>query len=87
MWSLGLGCPDGRVFGPSTETCQPRFGKLAPDVAKAFADEAAVNEALRLVIRLGEIPTGHKRQSGSRARSTLASSIDASDLESLLANL
>ena len=28
---------------------------LDPDVAKAFPDEAAVNEALRLVIRLGEI--------------------------------
>ena len=28
---------------------------LDPDVARAFPDEAAVNEALRLVIRLGEI--------------------------------
>jgi hypothetical protein len=28
---------------------------LDPDVAKAFPDEATVNEALRLVIRLGEI--------------------------------
>jgi len=28
---------------------------LDPDVAKAFPDETAVNEALRLVIQLGEI--------------------------------
>jgi len=34
---------------------------LAPDVAKAFPDEAAVNEALRLVIRLTEIQRGKKR--------------------------
>ncbi len=33
---------------------------LEPDVAKAFPDEAAVNEALRLVIRLGEIQHGKK---------------------------
>jgi hypothetical protein len=28
---------------------------LDPDVAKAFPDETAVNEALRLIIQLGEI--------------------------------
>jgi len=28
---------------------------LDPDVARSFPDEATVNEALRLVIRLGEI--------------------------------
>ena len=28
---------------------------LDPDVARAFPDETAVNEALRLVIQLGEI--------------------------------
>ncbi|MFZ2615486.1 MAG: hypothetical protein WA077_05820 [Anaerolineae bacterium] len=33
---------------------------LDPDVARAFPDEAAVNEALRLVIRLGEIQHGQK---------------------------
>jgi len=33
---------------------------LDPDVAKAFPDEAAVNEALRLVIRLTEIQRGKK---------------------------
>jgi hypothetical protein len=33
---------------------------LDPDVAKAFPDEAAVNEALRLVIRLAEIQQGKK---------------------------
>ena len=30
---------------------------LAPDVAAAFPTEQAVNEALRLVLRLSEIPT------------------------------
>jgi hypothetical protein len=34
---------------------------LDPDVAKAFPDEATVNEALRLVIRLGEIQRAKKR--------------------------
>lgn len=29
---------------------------LAPDVAQAFPTEAAVNEALRLVIRMAQIP-------------------------------
>ncbi len=29
---------------------------LAPDVARAFPTEEAVNEALRLVIRLAELP-------------------------------
>lgn len=33
---------------------------LDPDVARAFPDEAAVNEALRLVIRLGELQQGKK---------------------------
>ena len=33
---------------------------LDPDVARAFPDEAAVNEALRLVIRLTEIQQGKK---------------------------
>lgn len=34
---------------------------LAPDVAKAFPTEKAVNEALRLVIRLTKLPSGGKR--------------------------
>ena len=33
---------------------------LSPDVRKAFRDEKAVNEALRLVLRLKEIPNGKK---------------------------
>ncbi|HRT32421.1 MAG TPA: hypothetical protein P5211_08490 [Anaerolineae bacterium] len=33
---------------------------LEPDVAEAFPDEAVVNEALRLVIRLTEIQRGKK---------------------------
>ncbi len=35
---------------------------LAPDVAREFPDEEAVNEALRLVLQLKEIPTGKKRK-------------------------
>ncbi|HWH79356.1 MAG TPA: hypothetical protein VNT76_18375 [Candidatus Binatus sp.] len=36
---------------------------LAPDVAKAFANNAdAVNEALRLVIQLTKVSTGKKQQ-------------------------
>ena len=34
---------------------------LDPDVAKSFPDAATVNEALRLVIRLGEIQRVKKR--------------------------
>jgi hypothetical protein len=36
---------------------------LAPDVAKAFANNAqAVNEALRLVIQMAKVPVGKKHQ-------------------------
>jgi len=34
---------------------------LDPEVAKAFPNEEAVNEALRLVIELTKIPNGKKR--------------------------
>jgi hypothetical protein len=34
---------------------------LAPDVAKAFPTEEAVNDALRLVIHLTKLPNGGKR--------------------------
>ncbi len=34
---------------------------LAPDVAKEFPNEQAVNEALRLVLQLTKIPEGKKR--------------------------
>ena len=33
---------------------------LAPDVAKAFPNEEAVNEALRLVIKLTKVQSGEK---------------------------
>ena len=33
---------------------------LEPDVAEVFADEKAVNEALRLVMQLAEIPRTHR---------------------------
>lgn len=36
---------------------------LAPDVAQAFPTEDAVNEALRLVMRMAKIPTGVERPS------------------------
>ncbi|MGH9855951.1 MAG: hypothetical protein ACREBD_39450 [Blastocatellia bacterium] len=39
---------------------------LAPDVARAFPTEEAVNEALRLVVRMAQIPhlsTASERQS------------------------
>jgi hypothetical protein len=39
---------------------------LDPDVAKSFPDEATVNEALRLVIRLGEIQRVKKRAAARR---------------------
>lgn len=35
---------------------------LAPDVAKAFPDEQAVNTALRLVMQLAQIPDTPKAQ-------------------------
>ena len=34
---------------------------LAPDVAQAFPTEDAVNEALRLVMRISKIPAGIER--------------------------
>jgi hypothetical protein len=34
---------------------------LAPDVAKAFPSDDAVNEALRLVIQLKQLPDSQKR--------------------------
>jgi hypothetical protein len=34
---------------------------LAPDVAQAFPTEEAVNEALRLVMRVAQIPVGIER--------------------------
>ncbi|RMF28023.1 MAG: hypothetical protein D6759_16595 [Chloroflexi bacterium] len=32
--------------------------RLAPDVARAFPTEEAVNEALRLVLKMAQIPVG-----------------------------
>ncbi len=32
--------------------------RLAPDVARAFPTEEAVNEALRLVLKIAQIPVG-----------------------------
>ena len=38
---------------------------LAPDVARAFPTEEAVNEALRLVMRMAQIPVGLGRPAAS----------------------
>lgn len=40
---------------------------LAPDVARAFPDDEAVNEALRLVIQIGQIQMSPRRR-GSKLR-------------------
>lgn len=47
---------------------------LAPDVAEAFPNEEAVNEALRLVMRLAEIPMAGRR---SATRTRLARGLQA----------
>src|SRR5437879_9059102 len=39
---------------------------LAPDVAQAFPTEDAVNEALRLVMRMAQIPIGIERSSAQK---------------------
>jgi hypothetical protein len=39
---------------------------LAPDVAAVFPDEQAVNEALRLVMRLARIPQADTQRVGER---------------------
>ena len=45
-----------------------RVGKnvilLAPDVAQAFPTDEAVNEALRLVMRIAQIPSKHEAEAG-----------------------
>lgn len=44
---------------------------LEPDVAKAFPDSAAVNDALRVVLKAGESARGLTRRS-SRTRAKVA---------------
>jgi hypothetical protein len=44
---------------------------LEPDIAKAFPDSAAVNDALRVVLKAGESARGLTRRS-SRARAKVA---------------
>ncbi len=39
---------------------------LAPDVARAFPTEEAVNETLRLVIRMAKIPANAKRKRNNK---------------------
>ena len=53
----------GGVRGKYAERYQAgtKLVLLDPDVAKAFPNEEAVNDALRLVIQLTKIPNGKKR--------------------------
>jgi hypothetical protein len=39
---------------------------LDPDVASAFEDDAAVNEALRLALKLADLPRGRKVKRSDR---------------------
>ena len=41
---------------------------LEPDVAKAFPDSAAVNDALRVVLKAGQAAQRQSRRSTSRAK-------------------
>lgn len=46
---------------------------LEPDIAKAFPDSAAVNDALRVVLKAGESARGlTRRSSRTRAKATRA---------------
>ena len=55
--------PKGR-FAP-----ERRAGKnvilLAPDIAEAFPTDEAVNEALRLVLQMAELPRTHRVQTSA----------------------
>lgn len=55
----------GGVRGKYTQRYRARTNLvlLEPDVAKAFPSEEAVNEALRLVIQLTQLPGGKKQGS------------------------
>lgn len=52
--------PKGR-FAPERRTGKNVF-LLAPDLAEAFPTDEAVNEALRLVLQLAELPRTHRVQ-------------------------
>jgi hypothetical protein len=43
---------------------------LEPDIAKAFPDSAAVNDALRSLLELSRVATRRARRSTGRARKT-----------------
>jgi len=55
------------VQGKYAERCREgtNLVLLAPDVAASFPTDEAVNEALRLVIRLGKTPVGTKTTTGA----------------------
>jgi hypothetical protein len=51
---------------------------LAPDVAEAFPDEEAVNQALRLVIELTKLPRPQKR-GVAKKKQALSTSVEDSE--------
>jgi hypothetical protein len=58
----------GKFFRPHAELNLPAH--LEPDVAKAFRDSAAVNEALRSLLRISATTRRLTRPSSGRAAST-----------------
>jgi hypothetical protein len=58
----------GGIQGKYAQRCEEgtNIVLLAPDVAKAFPTQTAVNEALRLVIELGKLSRPNK-QPGAKA--------------------
>lgn len=54
----------GGIMGKYADRCREGTNVvlLAPDVANAFPTDEAVNTALRLVMKLKEIPVGDKKK-------------------------
>lgn len=53
--------------GPKRKAPKPKVVRLEPDVAKAFPDDASVNEALRVLIRVAKsqvVQNTSKRRAG-----------------------
>lgn len=61
----------GGVRGKYTDDYQrgTNLVLLDPDVASAFEDDAAVNEALRLALKLADLPRGRKSKRSAHAAS------------------
>lgn len=52
--------------GPGRQKTQAATIRLAPDVAEIFPDEQAVNDALRLLIRIAKTESNYQRAVSSR---------------------